>query len=89
MDEGTKKLAQHFVGLYKVVRIQQELLADTVVTANALRAMVCLEPQREEALDAECQEVRASRTGLTLSASLKLIDATIASLQREYGPWDN
>jgi len=89
INEETKKLAQTVVGLYKVIRIQQELLTDTVVTANALRAMVCAVPQQEQVLDAACREVRASHTGRALAASLKLIDVTIASLQRDYGPWDN
>jgi hypothetical protein len=89
INEETKKLAQTVVGLYRVVRIQQELLTDTIVTANALRAMVCAVPQQEQVWDAAYQEVKASRTGKALAASLKLIDVTIASLQRDYGPWDN
>lgn len=89
ISEETKKLAQTVVGLYKVVRIQQELLIDTVVTANALRAMARAAPQQEAAFDASCQAVKVSRTGQVLAASLKLIDVTISSFQHEYGPWDN
>jgi hypothetical protein len=89
MDEQSKKLAQHFVGLYKVVRLMMEQQSRTVIQVQAISDVIGTSPQFRETLEKALAVAQASQTGQLLSEGLKVIDATIQNLQNEYGPWNN
>jgi len=87
--ESEKRLAQEFVGLYKVVRLQQEALAKLMLQVEALSDAVSSSPELKKSLDLAIVAVRANRTSQLLAAGLRVIDASIQKLQKQYGPWDN
>jgi hypothetical protein len=84
-----KRLAQIIVGLYKLVRLQQESIAKVMVQNQALGDALQSTPELAKALDAALATARTSQTSQMLADSLKIIDATIQSLQSTYGPWTN
>ncbi|HVS87463.1 MAG TPA: hypothetical protein VHF01_04480 [Candidatus Acidoferrum sp.] len=90
MTNDEKRLAQALVGLYKTVRLQQEQLSRLTLGSQALvETLAVASPSFQVAFERNFEAASATPTGQALAASLQYLDATIASLQRDFGPWDN
>jgi hypothetical protein len=85
-----KRLGQALVGLYRLVRLQQEALSRLMVGSEALvGTLASASSSFRDEFDRNYERVSASPTGRAHEQSFQSIDATIASLQRDFGPWDN
>jgi SOS response regulatory protein OraA/RecX len=87
MTDDIRTLGQHFIGLYKFARLQQELLAKTYVQLEAVSHVAeRFSENAQQELEAARAEAQANPTAILLAETLKVADATIQALEKQYGP---
>jgi len=69
------------IGIYKQMRIQQEMLSKTGLEIAALSTVLQSSPQFREMYEKAYADLEHGPTAETLAASLKAIDASIAGLR--------
>jgi hypothetical protein len=89
VSENEKKLGQSIVSLYKLVRIQQEVIADLMLRATAFHHALAVSPDLQAAMNKNLVEMSPGESAQTLRETLQDIDSSIASLQQTFGPWEN
>lgn len=82
MTNHEKRLARALVGLYRVVRFQQEAISRLMIDSEALHETL-VSPSVRRVFEQNYEQVSENPKGQVLEGSLKLIDATIQLLQRE------
>jgi hypothetical protein len=90
MTDNEKRLAQALVGIYKTVRMQQQTISILLTRGAAMKQTLSssscsFEEEFEKNLKKNSTETGAKALALTLKA----IDLTISSLEKNFGPWEN
>ena len=80
-----KRMAQALVGVYKVVRLQQQAISRMMIAIGALRET---HDFSDEYFKESYAKLSASPRAALLEKTLHSIDATILSLETTYGPWN-
>lgn len=89
MNESEKKLGQTLVRLYKLVRIQQQVISDLMIGDVAIRQAISISHGLRAALEKNLAQFATDANSRTLRETLEEIDSSIASLQQTFGPWEN
>lgn len=78
-----KRMAQALVGVYKVVRLQQQAISHLMIGIDALRET---QDVPDKYFKESYAKLSASPRAEWLQKTLHSIDATILSLETAYGP---
>ncbi len=89
MTDNEKRLAHALLSVYRTVRMQQVAISALMIREAALRDAVSVSPNIQIELEKTLEKHSTGTNARTLSATLELIDGTIASLEQTFGPWKN